>query len=88
MLLFEQAIKSEATKKAYLYQLNKFKEWAEIKNFDGLLQAPQKDIQILLEDYTMYLKKTISANSFLTLSMTSSLILLERENMQWQNMKN
>ena len=63
MLLFEQAIKSEATKKAYLYQLNKFKEWAEIKNFDGLLQAPQKEIQILLEDYVMYLKKSISANS-------------------------
>ena len=57
MLLFEQAIKSEATKKAYKYQLNKFKQWSKIKNFDGLLQAPQKDIQILLEDYVMYLKK-------------------------------
>ncbi len=62
-LLFEQAIKSEATKIAYLYQLNKFKEWAKIKNFDGLLQAPVNDIQILLEDYVMYLKKTVSPNS-------------------------
>ena len=63
MLMFEQAIKSEATKKAYLYQLTKFREWTEIKTFDGLMQAPQKDIQILLEDYVMYLKKTISPNS-------------------------
>ncbi len=63
LLLFEQAIKSEATKKAYMYQLNKFKEWSKIKDFNGLLQAPQKDIQILLEDYVMYLKKTISPNS-------------------------
>lgn len=61
--MFEQAIKSEATKKAYLYQLTKFREWTEIKTFDGLMQAPQKDIQILLEDYVMYLKKTVSPNS-------------------------
>jgi len=63
ILIFEQAIKSEATKKAYKYQLNKFKKWAKVKSFDGLLQAPQKNIQILLEDYVMYLKKTISPNS-------------------------
>ena len=63
MLLFEQAIKSEATKKAYQYQLNKFRTWAKIKNYDGLLQAPQKQIQEMLEDYVMYLKKTVSANS-------------------------
>jgi len=63
MRLFEQALKSEATKKAYRYQLNKFKEWAKIKNFDGLLQAPQIDIQVLLEDYVIYLKKKVSPNS-------------------------
>ena len=63
ILIFEQAIKSESTKKTYRYQLNKFKEWTKIKDFDGLFQAPQKDIQILLEDYVMYLKKTISPNS-------------------------
>lgn len=63
LLLFEQAIKSESTRKTYLYQLTKFREWAEIKDCNGLLQAPQKDIQILLEDYVMYLKKTISPNS-------------------------
>jgi len=63
MLLFEQAIKSDVTKKAYMYQIAKFQSWAKVKNADGLLQAPQKDIQILLEDYVMYLKKTISPNS-------------------------
>jgi len=63
MRLFEQVLDSEATKKAYKYQLGKFKEWAKIKNFDGLLQAPQKDIQILLEDYVIYLKKKVSPNS-------------------------
>jgi hypothetical protein len=50
MLLFEQAIKSEATKKAYQYHLKKFRTWAKIKNYDGLFQAPQKQIQEMLED--------------------------------------
>ncbi len=63
LLLFEQAIKSKITKKSYLYQLEKFRQWAKIKDFNGLLQAPQKDIQILLEDYVMYLKNIVSPNS-------------------------
>jgi len=63
ILLFEQAIKSEATKKAYQYQLEKFRKWSKIKTFDGLFQAPEKDIQIMLEDYVMYLKSVVSPNS-------------------------
>lgn len=61
--MFEQAIKSEVTRKGYLYQLTEFRKWANIKDFNGLLEAPEKDIQILLEDYVMYLKKKISPNS-------------------------
>jgi len=63
LLIFEQGIKSESSRKSYLYQLTKFREWSKIKDTDGLLQAPQKDIQILLEDYVMYLKNRISPNS-------------------------
>ena len=65
-LIFEQAIKSEQTKKLYTYHLKKFKEWAKIKTFDGLLQASQKDIQILLEDYVLYLKRNVSPNAIPT----------------------
>ena len=57
MLLFEQAIKLEATKTAYKYHLEKFLDWTKIKNYDGLLQAPPKQIQELIEDYVMHLKK-------------------------------
>jgi len=63
MLIFEQALKSDFTKQTYKYHLKKFREWAKIKSFEGLLQAPQKDIQIMLEDYVIYLKKIISPNS-------------------------
>ena len=63
LTIFEGAIKTEATREAYLYQLEKFRVWTKIKDFDSLLQAPQKQIQELLEDYVMYLKKKISPNS-------------------------
>ena len=62
-LIFEGAIQTEATREAYLYQLEKFREWTKIKDYDSLLQAPQKQIQELLEDYVMYLKKKVSPNS-------------------------
>lgn len=62
-LVFEGAIQTEATRKAYLYQLKKFREWTKIKDFDSLLQGPQKDIQEKLEDYVMYLKRKVSPNS-------------------------
>jgi len=63
LLVFENAIKSEATKKQYLYQLEKFRTWAGIKDCDSLLEAPDKQIQILLEDYLFYLKKKLSPNT-------------------------
>ncbi|MDP3779714.1 MAG: hypothetical protein Q8Q69_00785 [Nitrosopumilaceae archaeon] len=61
--LFENAIKSEITRKGYRYQLDKFLEWSKIKDFDSLLEAPEKNIQELLEDYIMYLKKKVSPNT-------------------------
>ena len=62
-ILFEGAIKSEVTRKSYLYQLEKFRKWAKIKNYDSLLEAPQNNIQEILEDYILHLKKTVSPNS-------------------------
>ena len=63
LIIFEESIKTEATRKAYLYQLEQFRRWTKIKDFDSLLQAPQKQIQELLEDYVMYLKRKVSPNS-------------------------
>jgi len=63
LLLFDESIKSKATKKAYRYQLEQFLKWTKIKDFDSLLQAPQADIQRLLEDYVMHLKRKVSPNS-------------------------
>lgn len=63
LMLFSQAIKSKATKETYLWQLEQFKKWAEIKTYDDLIKPTDNELQILLEDYTMYLKSKISPNS-------------------------
>jgi len=63
ILRFENAIKSEATRKSYRYQLRKLLEWAKIPEADGLLQLKDSDLQILLEDYLFYQKTRVSPNS-------------------------
>jgi len=63
LIIFEESINSEATRKAYHYQLEQFRKWTKIKDFDSILQAPQKNIQELLEDYVMHLKRKVSPNS-------------------------
>ncbi len=56
LLVFENSIKSEATRMQYLYQLEKFRKWGKIKDCDSLLGAPNKDIQRMLEDYLFFIK--------------------------------
>jgi integrase len=62
-LRFENAIKSEHTKKIYNYYLRKFLEFAKISTPDGLLQLKDEFLQTILEDYLFYLKKRLSPNS-------------------------
>ncbi len=64
LIIFEESVKSEETKKNYLLMLNKFRRWASVENFDDLLKADQKSIQRLLEDYVISLKGKISPNTF------------------------
>jgi len=64
LIIFEESIKSEETKRNYLLGLDKFRRWANVENFDDLLKADQKSIQRLLEDYIISLKGKISPNTF------------------------
>ena len=63
MLIFENTIKSTATRKTYLGHLNKFISFFDLKDYDELAAIPQGKIQIMVEDYVMHLKKIISPNS-------------------------
>ncbi|MEK0367843.1 MAG: hypothetical protein QQN45_07945 [Nitrosopumilus sp.] len=56
MLIYENTIKSSATRKTYLYHLNKFMIFFDVKDYDGLAVIPQEKLQIMMEDYVMHLK--------------------------------
>ena len=62
--IFEHSIRSDQTRTTYKYMLEKFRKWSIVNGYDELLQADQKSIQTLIEDYVMYLKGKISPNSF------------------------
>jgi len=63
MLIFEQTIKSKYTLRNYREHLKRFLEFTKLKDHDSLLKLSKDDIQRLIEDYVMYLKKTVNPNS-------------------------
>ena len=65
--LFENAIKCKATYEIYMLGLERFRKYYKIRDFDSLLQFPDKELQIMIEDYVFYLKKVVRANSVRTL---------------------
>jgi len=66
LLLFENSLKSEVTKRYYLYYLKKFIEYYKLKDLGSILKIEPNDLQIMVEDYVMYLKKTVSPNTLPT----------------------
>jgi len=63
MLLFEQTIKSKYTLRNYRDHLRGFLKFTKLRDYDSLLKLSKDDIQVLIEDYVMYLKKTVNPNS-------------------------
>lgn len=66
LVLFENAIKSDETRRHYLYELDKFLEFVKIDDPDKLLKLKSMQLQELLENYLIYLKGRISPNSIPT----------------------
>jgi len=67
LLLFEQGVKSPRTLIGYRDHLNRFLKFVKIKDFDSLISMPPKQLQDLIVDYVMHLKKTVSPNSVATM---------------------
>ena len=63
MMLFEATIKSQATLRTYQLHLKKLLEYSKIKDYDSLITLKPKQIQVLLEDYLLFLRKKLSGNS-------------------------
>jgi len=57
LLLFEESIKSEKTRKIYRFALNKFIEFYKLKDHDSRIKTDPKMLQTMVEDYVMALKR-------------------------------
>ncbi|MCH7967387.1 MAG: hypothetical protein IIB02_08270 [Thaumarchaeota archaeon] len=65
LLLFENSIKSKATMIEYLKNLNRFKDFYKLKDYDSILGIPNKKLQEMIEDYVMDMKTRVSLIRFL-----------------------
>jgi integrase len=66
LLLLEESCRSKHTAKTYLFYLTKFKEYYKLKDFDSMIAIEPAQLQIMVEDYTMYRKKQVSPNTLPT----------------------
>jgi len=62
LILFEESLKSQVTKKTYRENLDRFLKWAH-KDYDSLLSLGQGDLEALLMDYVIFLKRRMNPNS-------------------------
>ena len=62
--IFENSIKSDYSRKQYKYQLDRFISYYKLRDYDSILKADPKQLQIMVEDYVLYLKTKLSPNSF------------------------
>jgi len=62
LVLFEESCKSKATKKNYKISLDKFLQWTK-KDYESFLMLSENERQVLLEDYTIFIKRRLNPNS-------------------------
>ena len=66
ILLFENSIKSDSTRKTYNYCLRRFVDYYKLKGIDSLLTMEIKSLQTMLEDYLFHLKKSVKVATIRT----------------------
>jgi len=64
--IFSHSIKSEVTKKVYLQNLEYFRKFCKLKDFDSILKVEPKQLDGMIQDYVISLKSQISPNSIPT----------------------
>ena len=57
LIIFNHAISSEATKKNYLHNLKRFKEFYKIRDYDSLTTIEPKKLNIMIEDWKLQTKR-------------------------------
>lgn len=63
MTLFENAIKTEATKRTCKIHLNRFQKFCKVDQPSNILKFSDQELQEKLEDFLFDLKENVSPNS-------------------------
>jgi len=63
LMMFEESIKSDSTRKKYIYLVKLFKDYYKIKDFDGITKFDKTEIQKMVETYVIHIKKEINPNT-------------------------
>ena len=63
IIIFNHAISSKATKKCYLNELKRFKEFYKIRDYDSLTTIEPKKLHVMIEDYIMQRKGKVERSS-------------------------
>ena len=88
ILLFENAVRSKITLFNYNYDLGRFLKFSKIRDFDSLASMPSNQLQTLIEDYVMHLKKTVSPNSVSAmLAGVKLFFIMNRVLLNWEIIK-
>jgi len=86
-LLFENAIRTEASYQTYKYGLDKFKDTFKLKDYDSILKIEDKKLQEMVEDYIIMLKKG-NPNSVRSLYSGLELFLvINDKTMNWKKIR-
>ena len=62
-MMFEESIKSNSTRKKYIYLVKLFKNYYKIKDFDGITKFDKTELQKMVETYVIHIKKEINPNT-------------------------
>jgi len=89
IILFHSAITSEKTRKMYDYHLKKFKEHFIIKNEDALISIEVKKIQVMIEDYLLYLRSKNIGHGYCstTLNALKKFFAMNDITLNWDKLK-
>ena len=66
LLLFENGIKSKATRIEYLKNVDRFKDFYKLKDYDSILGIDTPKLQEMVEDFVMDMKSRLSPNTIPT----------------------
>ena len=63
LVMFQESLNSEITRKKYTYVLSIFKDYYKIKDFDGIITIEKSELQKMVETYVIHIKKNVNPNS-------------------------